>query len=255
MIRMIATDLDGTMMAPDGRPSVRTMEAIHRFAKQGGIFVPVTGRPGPHVGEDIWNSPDIRYYLHSNGARCVENLTREEVFVNTLSADAARRALEIARPYTSIWHLFYNGTFIRDDHEAGDPHSILLDMLFDPALKIEKLDLTPESLEERKIMWDLIEKEPDIAISSAYSHNMELNGVGGDKGSGVTMLAERLGIRKDEIMAFGDGRNDVALLKAAGFAVAMGNAVEPLKAVADFVTLTNAEDGEAYAIEKFALGG
>ena len=66
-------------------------------------------------------------------------------------------------------------------------------------------------------------------------------------------LGHRLGIDRDEIMACGDGYNDLEMLKAVRFGVAMGNAEESVKAVADYVTDTNEEEGVAKAVEKFAL--
>ena len=64
-----------------------------------------------------------------------------------------------------------------------------------------------------------------------------------------------LGIKREEIMACGDGDNDTAMLREVGFGVAMGNAEEEIKQAADYVTLTNEDEGVAYAIEKFILGG
>ena len=74
-----------------------------------------------------------------------------------------------------------------------------------------------------------------------------------NKGQGVKMLAEKLGIPRENIMTLGDQENDIAMLEYAGTGVAMGNAIDSVKAVSQFVTKTNMEDGVAYAIQKFVL--
>ncbi|WP_318374095.1 HAD-IIB family hydrolase, partial [Enterobacter sp.] len=74
-----------------------------------------------------------------------------------------------------------------------------------------------------------------------------------NKGTGVKSLADTLGITPDEIMTLGDQENDIAMIEYAGLGVAMDNAIDSVKEVADFVTKSNLEDGVAYAIEKFVL--
>ena len=74
-----------------------------------------------------------------------------------------------------------------------------------------------------------------------------------NKGTGLISLGRLLGIRREEIMAFGDGDNDIAMLKEAGVGVAMANAEEAVKAAADYITLSNEEEGVADAIEKLIL--
>ncbi|WP_448324162.1 HAD-IIB family hydrolase, partial [Streptomyces sp. DSM 41493] len=74
-----------------------------------------------------------------------------------------------------------------------------------------------------------------------------------NKGEGVKALAEKLGIPRENVMTLGDQENDIAMLEYAGIGVAMGNALDSVKAVSQFVTKTNLEDGVAYAVEKFVL--
>jgi len=74
-----------------------------------------------------------------------------------------------------------------------------------------------------------------------------------NKGQGVKMLAEKLGLARDEVMAIGDQENDLAMIEYAGTGVAMGNAIDSVKQIAQFVTKTNMEDGVAHAIEELVL--
>ena len=85
------------------------------------------------------------------------------------------------------------------------------------------------------------------------SNNIEVNAKGVNKGRGLLILGELLGIRREEIMAVGDGSNDIAMLREAGLGVAMENATDEVKAAADAITLSNDREGAAAAIEKYVL--
>ena len=92
-----------------------------------------------------------------------------------------------------------------------------------------------------------------IVVTAAMDNNLEINKEGTNKGLGLLQLGKSLGISREEIMACGDGGNDVEMLKEVGFAIAMANAYDPVKTAADFVTVSNDEDGVAKAIERFVL--
>ena len=98
-----------------------------------------------------------------------------------------------------------------------------------------------------------IKQIPGTEPTGALENNIEVNALGVNKGLGLLKLGELLGIERDEIMACGDGMNDLEMLKEVGFGVAMENAVEPVKDAADYITDSNENDGVAKAIEKFAL--
>lgn len=95
-----------------------------------------------------------------------------------------------------------------------------------------------------------------LSVSAVYSEiaSLELTAAGVNKGTGLVKLCEHLGISVDETIAVGDADNDIAILKTAGLAVAMGNAEEYVKALADVVVADCDHDGCAEAIEKYLLG-
>ena len=120
-----------------------------------------------------------------------------------------------------------------------------------PTDKVQALFRTRE---ECKKAWKEVEKEvPDIEITGALSNNIEVNAKGVNKGRGLLLLGELLGIGSEEIMAVGDGSNDIAMLREAGLGVAMENATDEVKAAADVITLSNDREGAAAAIEKYIL--
>ena len=119
---------------------------------------------------------------------------------------------------------------------------------------VQKMHLLFGSTKERQRAFEMIAPyEADLAVTSAMSLNIEINKKSADKGNGLIALGKILGIQKEEIMACGDASNDLAMMQKVGFVVAMGNAEPEIKAAADYVTLTNEENGVAYAIRKFAL--
>ena len=120
-------------------------------------------------------------------------------------------------------------------------------------LGIEKINAFFDNMKERSAAIKELTEKNIASVSSALDNNIELNQFGCDKGDGLKHLAKCLGLTMDEVMACGDAGNDTMMIKAAGTGVVMGNGREELKAIADFVTKTNDEDGVAYAIEKLVL--
>ena len=106
---------------------------------------------------------------------------------------------------------------------------------------------------KRKIIDELYESDKDIYITSSVKQLIEISYKDAGKRSGVQYLAGLLGIDRKDIAAFGDADNDIDMIEFAGLGVAMGNATEHLKSIADYVTKSNDEDGVAYAIENILL--
>ena len=103
--------------------------------------------------------------------------------------------------------------------------------------------------------WKELEKVEGLELVGSLKYNIEVNAAGVNKGTGLVNLGKLLGISREEIMACGDGDNDTVMLREVGLGVAMANAEDQVKEVADYITLSNDEDGVAKAIEKFALEG
>ena len=109
------------------------------------------------------------------------------------------------------------------------------------------------SREERDRIIAKIQKIEGVRIIMPMLTDIEITSADADKGEALIALAGELGIRREEVMAMGDGHNDLGLMKAAGLSVAMGNASREIMDVADYVTLDNEHDGVAEAIRRFVL--
>ena len=108
-------------------------------------------------------------------------------------------------------------------------------------------------VEDRDAARKEIEDVPGIEITGALPMNLEINAAGVNKGKAMIELGKLLGIPREEIMAFGDGNNDLKMLKEVGTGVAMENAIPSVKEAAEYVTLSNDEEGVAKFIEKYVL--
>ena len=107
---------------------------------------------------------------------------------------------------------------------------------------------------EKEIRERLSKEFPDCAVVKGVPTNLEITDEQATKGNAILKLGELLGISREEIMVCGDSQNDMEMIKAAGLGVAMGNAMPEVKKAADYITLSNEEDGVAAAIEKFVIG-
>ena len=137
---------------------------------------------------------------------------------------------------------------------AGIPLRFRTPQQMDPALTFPKVMMVdkPERLDQAvSQIPDEIRSRYTIMKSAPYS--LEILDKRVNKGEGVKVLAEKLGIARENVMTLGDQENDIAMLEYAGLGVAMGNAIDSVKAISQFVTKSNREDGVAYAVEKFVL--
>ena len=120
--------------------------------------------------------------------------------------------------------------------------------------QVEKFSVMYPKVELRDEAWRAVLAAcPDVEATTSLGSNIELNAPGVTKGSGLLALAEKLGLRRDQVMAVGDSGNDLSMIEDAGLGVAMGNATPEILAAADAVTADNNHDGVALAIEKYAL--
>ena len=120
---------------------------------------------------------------------------------------------------------------------------------------LDKVQALFADMDEREKAWKELEKVEGLELVGSLKYNIEVNAAGVNKGTGLVNLGKLLGISREEIMACGDGDNDTVMLREVGLGVAMANAEDQVKEVADYITLSNDEDGVAKAIEKFALEG
>lgn len=272
-IRMIGLDMDGTLLTTEKELTEHTREVLREAIDRGVVVLPATGRPLTGIPEEVLKFPGVRYAVASNGARIVDLKESRVLYEDLVPYETGRRVLEICSRYDSMLEIYYDGVGYAEEEKlkhldeyvprlpmvryiasSRRPVADVRAMHEERKAPTDKVQALFRTTEECKKAWKEVEKEiPDIEITGALSNNIEVNAKGVNKGRGLMILGELLGIHREEIMAVGDGSNDIAMLREAGLGVAMENATEAVKAAADVVTLSNDQEGAATAIEKYVL--
>lgn len=270
-IRLIALDMDGTVLDDAKRISPRTMQTLQAVIDRGVLVVPATGRPADGVPPQFMTLRGVRYVLASNGASVVDLTTGKQLVHLPFARDMALAAYDILARYDSLLSVFAGGTawaLDRGEDVADYAPPNLWEYLRTSRRAVKglraQLAQNPDDIEKFSILYKdintrdaardaVLKRFPDIEVSDSLGGNLELNAPGVDKGRGLLALAAALGLAPAQVMACGDGGNDLGMVRAAGLGVAMANAQDEVKAAANFITLSNNEDGVAAAVERFVL--
>ena len=271
-IRMIGVDLDGTLLNSEKQLTAYTREVLKKAIEQEVAVVVATGRPFSGVPDDLKHFPGIRYALTANGARILDMQKQKVVYENLLSVESSEKVIDILRKHHAIHEFFVDGVgymnedglknvyaYFEDPHMAEYLQSTRIpvkdvkEKLQTMKCEVDKLQGIFRNQKDKEEELEELNTLSGIVVTAAMDNNLEINKEGTNKGLGLLQLGKSLGISREEIMACGDGGNDVEMLKEVGFAVAMANGSDPVKKAADFVTVSNDEDGVAKAIERFVL--
>lgn len=271
-IKMIGMDLDGTLLNERKELTAYSRKVLEQAISQGVTVLVATGRPISGVPEELRTFPGMRYALTANGGRILDLKENKVIFESLVSTKSAEKILDVFEQYDTLREVYFEGiSYVQQaamdeiERYVANPSMqkyirATKKMVPDVKAKVKEMNRGLDKVhamfanrEERRAAWEELAKIPDITISSALDNNIEINGKDVNKGKGLLKLGEMLGIRREEIMACGDGLNDLQMLREVGFAVAMENGAEEVKLAADYITVSNEEDGVAKAIEKFVL--
>lgn len=251
--RLVATDLDGTLVRSDGTVSMFTRDVIAALDERGVPVVFVTGRPLRWAEEVFEYVGDHGLAVVSNGA-LVWDVARDEVdLTRTVPVDAGREACRLIRaavPGASFAVETLAGIALEEEFLERHPvppgaRRGPIDEVFDtPALKLlaRHEELAPQEF------WDRAAEAVGDAVVITWSSTgslLEISAAGVTKASTLALLCDRLGVGAHEVLAFGDMPNDIPMLAWAGTAYAMENAHATVRQVADHVAPANDEDGVA----------
>lgn len=267
-VKLVAIDMDGTLLTPSHKLTPRVKQAIASARAQGVTVVLASGRPvsglAPFLHE-LGIESDQDYCIACNGA-LVQNIgSGERVVEFPLSFDdflfcekVARdlgihfQALDGQRMYTPNQDIsIYT---VADSHLSHVPLSYRRVEDMDPSMQFIKLMM----IDEPAVLDAAIQRLPNelterFAVLKSAPFFLEVFDHRAGKGASLQRLAAHLGVNRANVMALGDQENDLTMLAFAATSVAMGNAIPAVKQVARFETATNAEDGVALAIERFVL--
>lgn len=271
-IKLVALDLDGTTLNNDRVISERTRKVFAEADAKGVNIVIATGRPFSALPKDVFEIDAIRYVLTSNGASITDLRKNETFYENCLSPVTVEKAVELLRQHDYIIECFVKGiayiekwyydkvkkthqSFKNVDYilETRNPIDGLYDFMLENKHHIENINVNFEDISEKPAMREKLVKLPQATVTSSFRHNLEIGGATTSKAQALSEMGRLLGITPEEMMAVGDSPNDIAMLKASGMPVAVGNAEDEVKAVAKYIAPPNYEDGVAEAIEKLVL--
>ena len=263
-VRLIASDLDGTLLRHHDEVTPRTAAAIGAAFDAGLIVVAATGRQFPQLPEPVLAS-GIRYVVASNGAIGVDLADNTVLFQVLLAPDVA--AAIVAHLTAELEGVRFSAVRDSGARHAAEPG--YLDMMAPIERSLWASVFRPASLAElvSRPTLKLTVRHPSLTAddllavldasgltgfhaTTSGAPFLEIQGAGVTKASGVARLCTLLGYEAADVMAAGDARNDVELIAWAGFGVAMGNAVPEAIAAADWTTAHNEDDGLALAIER-----
>lgn len=272
-IKMIGFDLDGTLLTSDKRLSERTRKVMEEAISQGVVMVPATGRPLSGVPKVLLEFPGIRYAVTANGARVLDIIDKKTMTEELLAREKCALILKIFEKYDTYREIYYDGVGYADRekleniekyqedpamqkyfHETRRPVESTRQMFDNRNQGMDKIQALFARMEDKaKAFAEITEEVENAEVTGALSNNIEVNAAGIHKGNALLKLGELLGIKREEIMAFGDGNNDLKMLETVGIGVAMANGVPEVLAAADVVAESNDDDGLAKIIEQYVL--
>ena len=268
MFKLVAVDLDGTLLDDRKLIPSENIAAIRKIKNRGVKIVIATGRPIAVIKKSIAQlgiDSDDDYCVALNGV-LVQNLRSEEVICSSgFSGELLKKLVSLSQQYSLYIHTFSKtlGLVANKRNKYSDIEcygGVVQYREFDFSTVADSDEFYKCVLTGPEDMVDQLERNLDPVFRKLFSVVrtlpciLEFLPAGVSKGRGLSMLAGKIGIAPEEMIAFGDEHNDYEMLQAVGFPVAMGNAIEPIKKISKMVTTTNNEAGVAYALDKLFAG-
>lgn len=254
-MKLIALDLDGTLLNSDKVVSERNAAALSLAAAQGNVIAPATGRALRAIPEQVMAFPFVHYAITINGAKVSDTRAGQALLRAEIALDTCLRLLDFVGRYDAMYDCYWNDTgwvdrsflervrYYNSDEEVVTllrttraPVDDLKAFLRENGQPVQKVQLCFRDMAERETARaEIAAAFPEILVTSSFRNNLELNAA--------------------DTIAFGDSSNDLRMLRAAGTSVAMGNAAPEVRAVCGCVTDTNDHDGVASFLYAHVLHG
>lgn len=274
-IKVIIMDVDGTLTNSEKKITEKTKNALIRAQEEGVILVLASGRPTSGLmdyAKELKMDKHHGLLVSFNGAKVIECQTNKLLFNETMSVEEGQAVLEHMKKFDvkpmidKDDYLFVNDVYNCYVQYKDKPFNVIQYESRGGKFKLcEKDDLAafadyplnkiltagdPEYLKEN--YEDMMEPFKDtLSCMFTGPFYFEFTAKGIDKAKALDTVLIPMGYKKEEMIAFGDGHNDASMIKYAGIGIAMANSVEDLKEIADEVTLSNEDDGIAYALSKY----
>ena len=247
-VKIVFTDLDSTLTKEKGKIDIKNKVIFEKLKNIGIPVVINTGRPLPYIIPICKQFETSNYVISSNGAEIYNISAKKVIFRDIISKDNLKKIDE----FVSKYDLFFMANSIdkRYTNKEDAVGFLKTDTLFEIDDDISQVILESYDVEKMKLLRKSIDDETDLKIANKTKHitknkllyyDVVNNAV--SKGNALKKLCDYLGIDTDRAMAIGDSDNDIEMLQASGYKVAVANATDKLKSVADIVTLSNKQNG------------
>lgn len=269
--KLIVTDMDGTVLGEDHKITEKNKIALKEAEKMGIKVVFATGRFHDSAKEHVTFLDNTMPIISSNGSIIKHPITNEVLYSKFIDKDICLKIMDIIDEY-NLRYQVYTDEKIFQKYETEEEKRFMKEFIqknfSDKAEIIFKKDLREDVKSSNVLKFNVMEMEKEdlldkvradlkfvnnIEITSSWKGNLEMMSEGSHKGNAVEYLSNLLKIDREQIMAFGDNYNDLSMIEFAGTGVAMGNAEEDVKKIANHVTDKNGDSGVAKAINDLIL--
>ncbi len=271
MYKLLVTDIDGTLLNNAKEITQPTRQGIYDIIEKGVKFVIATGRVYPAAK---WPYIDLGIegpIITCNGALIKDTKTGEIIYEKPLETSLARRVSDICSKYNTYFHYYTENTIHSEQYEfilkrfaelsktATEEKRVPTELLkdynefLDRGLTLYKMGVYCDDSDASLRMMEEIMEIEGISCYKSLKNSFDIMAEGVNKGDAIAQLNKYYSILREETIASGDNENDIDMIEYAGLGVAMDNAVDAAKDIADFVTISNEEDGLLHVINKFIL--
>lgn len=262
-ISLIATDLDGTLLLDNSDFSDENLNAVKSFQNNNIITVPVTGRTLYEIPEKIRNDNAFRYFVYSNGAGIYDK-EKGNIYYSPIEKETSKDIFNLLNSYDTLTEIYSFGKPLIDKNKFSEkcfdyynidknykscmiktrvPTDNFQSAINSSDLETEMFDVFFKNQNERKECRETIEKlYPNVEITTSMDNNLEIMRKGVNKGSSLSALCKMLNIDINFVIALGDSKNDISMFREAGTKLAVNNACNELKSVADKIICNNNEN-------------
>lgn len=261
--KLMAVDIDGTLLNNHDELTENTKNAIRLGVEKGLIFTIATGRPIQGI-ESLNKALNLDVpFITYNGAMVVFGKSRKVIYEQKLSPKDARDIIELGEKYqvtTMVWK--DNGLHVAKLNERVNKYKMISGV--EPIVTDDMEKLIENGV--TKILWyDEVEKieqyqqeigkhlSGNVNFHPSRPYFLEFVDINASKAIAMEKLGQYYDIKQSEMIAVGDGFNDLSMIEYAGLGIAMANSPDEVKERADYITLSNEEDGVAHVINKFIL--
>lgn len=267
MYKIIALDMDGTLLNGEKKVTDRVKKALNEAREKGVKVVLATGRPIAGVRrylEELDLYKENEYVLTYNGSLVQETLSGRAICDIGLKGKDLEYFYELSKKLKVNIHAFSTERGLitpkisKYTEVEANINGIPINVVDFNEIKPEEDIVKIMFIDEPEILDRAIKGIPEkdfsnYGIIKSAPYFLEIINKDSNKGIGLSHLAKEIGVKREEVIAVGDAGNDLAMVEYAGLGVAMGNASEEVKNIANYITASNEEDGVAEVIEKFIL--